>query len=131
MTELSDQQRHAIRRSLEDLFAELREEIRQVLLRYEDEQYLDLAGRVHDSEEQSVADLLVDLNLADIDRHVREMRELEAALLRIRQGTYGLCVDCDNPIAVGRLEAYPTAKRCLPCQEAYERDYRQEGHPSL
>ncbi len=131
MAELSDQQRHAIRRSLEERFAQLREEIRQALLRYEDEQYLDLAGRVHDSEEQSVADLLVDLNLADIDRHVREMRELEAALLRIRQGTYGGCVDCNNPIAVERLEAYPTAKRCLPCQAVYERDYRQEGHPSL
>ena len=72
----------------------LREEIRQELLKQDNEHYQELAGTVHDLEEESVADLLVDLDLAEIDRHVEEFRSIEAALLRIAHGSYGICIDC-------------------------------------
>ena len=66
---------------LEERFRELRELIRQELLASDMEQYVDLAGRVHDSGDESVADLLADVNLAVIDRHVQEVRDVDAALL--------------------------------------------------
>lgn len=131
MAELSTEQVQLFQQRLEQRSRELREEIRQDLLKYDNEQYIDLAGRVHDSEEESVADLLVDLNLADIDRDLQELRAVGAALLRIEQGVYGECIDCGNPIALKRLEVNPAAERCIECQAAYEQRYAQPGRPSL
>ncbi len=43
------------------------------------------------------------------------LRNIEAALKRIDDGTYGLCRDCDEPINPKRLEFDPTALRCIDC----------------
>ena len=48
------------------------------------------------------------------------IRDLRAALGRVEDGTYGLCVDCEEPIAPRRLAAVPWAARCLACQEYVE-----------
>lgn len=117
---LNRDQINAFRETLKLRFRELREEIRQALLQSDEQSYIELAGRVHDMEEASVADLLVDVSLADIDRHVEEIRDIDAALGRIATGTYGVCSDCGEGIEVARLEAYPTAKRCRPCQVIQE-----------
>jgi RNA polymerase-binding protein DksA len=117
---LNRDQINAFRETLELRFRELREEIRQALLQSDEQSYIELAGRVHDMEEASVADLLVDVSLADIDRHVGEIRDIDAALGRIATGTYGVCSDCGEGIEVARLEAHPTAKRCRPCQVIQE-----------
>jgi RNA polymerase-binding transcription factor DksA len=116
---------------LELRFRELRELIRQELLSSDNEQYVDLAGRVHDTGDESVADLLADVNLAIIDRHVEEIRDIDAALLRIASGSYGRCADCSELIDAARLDAYPTAKRCHRCQSRREQTHVQPGHPKL
>nr|BAL55717.1 transcriptional regulator, TraR/DksA family [uncultured Gammaproteobacteria bacterium] len=128
---LTDQQLNEFKRLLKERYRALREEIRAELLRSDEEQYLELAGRVHDVEEQAMADLLVDLNLASIDRHIQEIRDIDAALIRIAEGSYGICSDCERPIEIERLKAYPTAKRCRACQENYERTHLGPGSPSL
>lgn len=51
----------------------------------------------------------------------QELREVEAALERVRAGTYGLCADCGEAIRATRLRAVPTARRCLQCQVGLER----------
>jgi RNA polymerase-binding protein DksA len=112
---------NAFRESLEQRFRQVREDIRQALLRSDEQSYIELAGRVHDVEEESVADLLVDVSLADIDRHVEEIRDIDAALTRIATGSFGTCCDCGEAIELQRLEAYPTARRCRPCQATYEK----------
>ena len=45
---------------------------------------------------------------------------VEEALLRIRQKTFGVCVDCDGTITKKRLEALPYAPRCIRCAEKLE-----------
>lgn len=50
----------------------------------------------------------------------RELRNVEAALQRIADGSYGDCVDCRQPIAVERLEARPQAIRCIECERRFE-----------
>ena len=47
-------------------------------------------------------------------------RKIEEALLRIREGTYGLCMECGGRISAKRLEARPTAELCIECKEAAE-----------
>lgn len=126
---LSERQLHEFKTLLKERFSDLREEIRQELLRSDEQHYIDLAGQVHDLEEESVADLLVDLNLAILDLHIQEIREIDASLIRIAKGSYGVCVDCSAEIVPERLNAYPTARRCTPCQSAYERLHLgPEGH---
>jgi DnaK suppressor protein len=109
----------------------LRAEIRDALLRNDAEQYAQIAGEVHDAEDAALADLLVDVNLAEITRHVQEIRDIDAALRRITMGTFAVCVRCGEPISRDRLQAYPTAKRCLPCQQTYDRARMATSSPSL
>src|SRR4051794_3367194 len=55
-----------------------------------------------------------------LNRNTLEMkllREVEAALRRIEQGTYGVCHECEEPISTKRLDAVPWAKYCVTCQE--------------
>lgn len=44
-----------------------------------------------------------------------ELRMIDAALRRIEDGTYGICVNCGEAIAEARLEAVPHAARCRDC----------------
>jgi RNA polymerase-binding transcription factor DksA len=47
-------------------------------------------------------------------------REIEATLVRMSDGSFGRCVDCDKEIASARLRVLPTAERCVSCQEKSE-----------
>jgi DnaK suppressor protein len=59
--------------------------------------------------------------LATADRKL--MREIEAALARIEDGSYGEC-DCGQTIAPARLRALPYAIRCVRCQEQHDADVK-------
>ena len=49
------------------------------------------------------------------ERVEQELQRIEQALARMARGDYGLCLDCDEPIAVGRLRADPSVTRCIQC----------------
>lgn len=49
-----------------------------------------------------------------------EMAKIDAALKRLDQGSYGECLDCGEAIGQARLEANPTATRCVGCESARE-----------
>ncbi len=67
------------------------------------------------------AEAMAGLDLAEAQRDVQELRDVDAARGRLADGSYGVCVDCEEPIADARLVAYPTAKRCTACQTTYEK----------
>lgn len=121
----------------EQRLAKRREELRwlihDALIASKREDYVELAGSVHDAGEESVAELLADMRLSTLDREVGELRDVEAALVRIADGVYGKCTDCGDAIGRERLDAYPTAKRCLRCQTVYETRKRggRDATPSL
>lgn len=128
---LSDKQLGNFSRMLKQRFRDLREQIRLELLESDHEHYIDLAGQVHDPEEESVATLLVDVQLASIDRDLDELKQVDAALMRIARGTYGVCVDCEEAIEPDRLRASPAASRCHACQQRRERTYAGPARPTL
>jgi DnaK suppressor protein len=128
---LQPKQEAALKSTLKSRLEALLEEVRQDLLTSDDDRAALLADRVRDVGDESLADLIVDLDLADIDRDLEELRDVEVALTRISLGAYGTCADCGGPIPFERLEAYPTAKRCQPCQRMYERSYAHKGQSSL
>lgn len=106
-------------------------EIRTELKRADAENYQDTAGETHDAGDQATADVVMDINLADVHRDIGEMREIEAALTRIVDGSYGTCSDCGDEIPVERLHANPAAARCARCQRRYEQLHMPTVGPSL
>jgi RNA polymerase-binding protein DksA len=126
---LAPEQLAALRTALRERAAQLREEIRQALLKSDSEHYLQIADSVRDLEDDSFADLMVDVGLAEIDRDLQELRAIEAAQLRMGDGSYGSCEVCDRPVDLKRLQATPHAARCIDCQTLYERTHFQRfGH---
>lgn len=116
---------------LRERWCDLRDETREALSRSDNETHADIAGRVSDLEDQSLADLLLDVNLAQVTRDMQEIRAIERALKRITLGTYGICVSCGQPIERERLEAHPTANRCAACQRDHEHDHAASPTPRL
>lgn len=126
---LDARQTEELRRTLKDRARQLRDEIRQTLVKSDEEQYTMIADQVRDLEDDSFADLMVDVNLAEIDRDLQELRLIDAAFLRLNDGTYGRCEDCESPIEIERLRATPFASRCFDCQSSFERNHLQNiGH---
>ena len=64
------------------------------------------------------------LELRTRDRQRKLINKIDAAIRRIDDGTYGYCEMTGDPIALGRLEARPTATLSLEAQEAHERKER-------
>ena len=58
------------------------------------------------------------------DRERKLISKIDSSLLRLREGTYGLCDSCGEEISRRRLEARPVATLCIRCKEEQE---RQEG----
>jgi RNA polymerase-binding transcription factor DksA len=82
--------------------------------------------------ESLIADLSQQMDLTVYQRELAELNDIAAARTRIREGIFGICTDCESPIDHKRLGAYPTAKRCLPCQAAHEKTLPQlPGKPTL
>lgn len=128
---INQQQALSFKSRLQDRATQLREEVRQTRERTLQETPANIADRARDSEDDSFADLIIDTNLAEMDRDVEELRMIDSALQRISAGTYGECMDCAQPIATARLEAEPTAERCVKCQELYEKTHASVRTPSL
>lgn len=129
MPPLSQEQSTEFSRILKSRYRELWGDVQRELANAQP--YSDIAGETHDLEDQATADVLVDINLADIHRDIGEMRDIESALERIIERSYGTCSDCGGDIGLDRLRAWPTAKRCQPCQGLHERQYATPKHASM
>lgn len=120
-TQLTDEQRQTLKQALEADSVALQDEIRSELRAADLHRAEDIMDRVRDSGDESVIDLMADIEYADIDRHIRELQANEAALRAWHDGRYGVCADCGESIAFERLKAYPSALRCVDCQAIAER----------
>ena len=71
-----------------------------------------------------------DLAIRNVDRESRLLLQVRAALRRVHDGSFGICIECDLAISPKRLAAVPSAPRCIQCQDAADRD-RDGGAESL
>jgi RNA polymerase-binding transcription factor DksA len=128
---LTSSQAGKLRRIIVERREALQAEIHGDVARLQEEQYGELAGPVTDLGDQSVADLLSDLDRAEVTRDLTEFRELEAALARLADGSLDRCADCGGEIGFARLSASPAATRCIDCQRVHEKTYAGAGEPTL
>jgi DnaK suppressor protein len=73
----------------------------------------DSADAAFDSGSEEIASQLAELE-------ARELSKIERALLRMKQGTYGVCEGCQTKIPVARLNALPYSTTCVRCQREME-----------
>lgn len=128
---IDQQQALELKTRLRDRAEQLREEVQRTRAKSLEESPGQIAERARDSEDDSFATLIVDTNLTEMERDVDELRMIDSALQRINAGTYGNCADCGQAIPVKRLEAEPTAERCVQCQELYEKTHVSARTPTL
>jgi len=80
-----------------------------------------LPQRAAETDDDGAAETARLADLAHLSRSADDLDRIDAALARIADGTYGICIDCEDPIGLQRLRAYPSALRCAACQERFER----------
>ena len=60
--------------------------------------------------------------IRNLDRESALLKQVQSALARLDDETFGVCLRCDEPIPEKRLNAVPWAAYCVPCQEAIDRE---------
>jgi len=132
MSALTHEQIDTLRTRLDDRQRSLLLETRDELQKTEHRQYAEVIDRNPiDEGDQSVGIELADLNMEMMNRHIREIREIEAAKARIDDVSYGTCAECGRDIGFERLLAQPTALRCVDCQEQWEKTHAHDGPPKI
>ena len=72
-----------------------------------------------------------ELVIRNLDRESNLLRNVRAALQRIEDGTFGVCLHCEEDISPKRLNAVPWTPFCIQCQEMADRNQGGEGSESL
>ena len=107
--------------------------IKEMLLKKREELVLEISRRSKASTEsaaQDIGDILDsvseertrELDLILTDREKRKLAQIDDAIDRIEENTYGLCEECGIKIPKARLKVLPFAKYCVECQEKNERE---------
>jgi phage/conjugal plasmid C-4 type zinc finger TraR family protein len=100
---------------------DLRADVASHLRTQDDPRLVGLRNRMEETDDWAAADAMAAQDIALVSRDLTELANVEQALARLDEGSYGECADCGNPIPYARLVAYPAAKRCVACQERTER----------
>jgi DnaK suppressor protein len=72
-----------------------------------------------------------ELAIRNLDRESNMLRNVRAALRRIEEGNFGVCLHCEEEISPKRLNAVPWAPFCIQCQEIADRSQNGDGSESL
>jgi DnaK suppressor protein len=117
-----DRQRQAmLRQMLEERRREIHEKLRSIRETLPAE-----VVEVKDTEEQSVADFVQEVDFALMEMKSATLAKIDGALRRLEEGRYGVCDECGLEIAEARLQAVPFASLCRDCQEQLERREHDE-----
>lgn len=117
---LTASDRTLIRDALIERRSALRAEVKAHMEGSGDERVVGLRNRLDETDDWAVADGLAELDIAGLNHALAELGEVDAAIARFDMDGYGECSDCGEPIARARLHAYPTATRCIECQQVFE-----------
>jgi len=120
MSNLSEEQLQTIQQRLGGREAELQARVREA--KAEAAERPSMQGpQVEDMVEEGEQRYRTGMEHVELLRDQEELTEIAATRERIASGRYGECVDCGQAISFERLQAQPTAQRCLICQGAFEK----------
>jgi DnaK suppressor protein len=109
--------------------------MREMLLKMREELVREIARRSRETAVSGVSDIgdILDsvseertreLDMILTDREKQKLKQIDDALDKIEENTYGLCEECGVKIPRARLKVVPFAKYCVECKEAIEREER-------
>jgi len=110
---------------LKNIEKRLLEEKRNILLKYLQNDDIDSDG---DETDKIQANIELDMQKRFLGLNKGKINLIEMALERIGKNTYGICVDCEEPIAEKRLLANPYYITCISCAEDREKEERRKGN---
>ena len=84
-----------------------------------------------ESADLALRDVIEELALKVGEQESQMVADIDQALLRIEEGSYGICIRCGRPIDERRLQALPTARYDAACQATIEEARGQNAHPTL
>ncbi len=116
-------------KQFETLFLELKKSTMEEIKLHEDL----LSPISGDEMDQGNLDRDRALNLKLVGRNSFMLKKIDHAILKIKNGTFGFCDECDCEIEINRLRARPTATQCITCKEAEEKNeshvlYEKKSH---
>ena len=106
----------AIESRRRELVGEIRSQTMHLVINENEHDPIDQVQSMHLREESAT----------HLGRRSRVLAEIDRSLRAISEGSYGICVDCEEPISLKRLETLPWAPRCVRCQEVLEREEAEE-----
>jgi DnaK suppressor protein len=77
---------------------------------------------VGDFKDAAAEESIANVDQAQAAHAAQELGQVQAALRRVADGTYGECLDCGDPIDLRRLAALPATPYCAACQSVHERE---------
>lgn len=122
MSNLSEAQRHTLDELLAERELELQARVRDAKASASERPSAQ-GPQVDDLGEEGEERFRSGIEHVEMLRDQEELTDIAAARERLAAGTYGECVDCGQDIAFERLRAQPTARRCLLCQGAFEKQH--------
>jgi len=78
-------------------------------------------GAGHDQADMGATSFERDQELTVVNNEREKLAQIDRALAKMADGTYGVCESCGNPIGKGRSMAFPRATLCLTCKQREER----------
>ena len=96
--------------------SELLREVEERFKKYQDEN----SGKLTEIADIASSVFNGDLEISVAEEDIRELKQIDEALVRIRSGNYGTCEYCGKPIKKARLKAIPFATLCVSCKEEEE-----------
>ncbi len=98
-----------------------REEMRRMVVRSEQDGREADGETAQDSADRAANSYTKEFLFHQSDDHRRILQLIEEALKRTENGSYGLCVECQQDVQKKRLDAVPWARHCIECQEKQEK----------
>lgn len=120
MHPITFEQQQLLQQNLLAEFLQLKEKVK-VRLTASSKRYLnDLVKDVDDMNADTLIDSLIHSESHSLNLYKTQIQNIDAALQGIELGLYGLCSDCEEPLAVEELFKCPTIQRCPACEMKYQ-----------
>lgn len=114
MVEKTDEMREILLKLKEEAFEEIGKAVKSGADKPLNEPSGDIYDQASNERDRELALLLG-------DRERDKIRSIDEALMRLDEGEYGICEDCEEEIPLGRLKAMPFARHCVKCKADLEK----------
>jgi DnaK suppressor protein len=107
-----------LKQMLLSMKGEILQEINKAIKSGADTSTSDPTGDIYD---QASSERDRELGLLLSDRERQKLHQVDEALLRLEEGEYGICEECEEEIPLGRLKAMPFTRHCVKCKADLEK----------